>query len=182
MPKKIVMGSALLALAAATAIIAVSASGSDGWQAEDGRANLEKAFPSSAAVPVDRGVRTDGEVVAQARLTEADGTDWLLSATAREQICASSEQTTTCQPSEAVSAKGVFMAAVDCRTKEASVSGLVPEGVTSVTALGSQTTRAVPSAQGVVHMTIADSFEGLSLSNGATNPMSLDLGVICNRG
>lgn len=185
--KFIVICSVVAVAVAVTAIVAVTASGDRSastagptqWSAQDARAALHDTFPAAVDTASDDTDKRDGNVLAEARLTDSDGSQWVLAATDKETICASTEGTTTCQPADAVRTGGIFIASVDCAPTSVRVLGLVPAGVTSVSAQGPQTAQARATGRGVVRMTVAHSIDGLALSNGGANPLKLDLQSIC---
>ena len=128
MVKRLAVSASLAAVAAVVAIIAIvalgsshsnaSAAGVPQWSAADARATLHQIFPAVADTAPDPAFKTDGNIVAQARLTDANGSSWSVAATDKQTICASSEGTTTCQPVAAVRTGGIFFAAVNCDTRE----------------------------------------------------------------
>jgi hypothetical protein len=173
---------AVLALVIAGIAIAVaggSASGKDGWSAQDGRDAIHRAFPAAVDSAVDPAMHAYGAVLAQARINEPGGDTLVIAATNKEALCLSADGTTTCQPGDGVAKYGIFFAAIDCGSKTASLTGLVPNGVRTITAHGQQATVIRATGQGVVSASVRGSLQLLSLDNGAINPRALDLRTIC---
>ena len=89
--------------------------------------------------------------------------------------CYTYEDTTTCQPADAVAEYGIYIAMVSCDPASAEIRGIVPPDATRITAIDSDApASATAGPDGAVRLTVdGANLDGLQLDNGHTAPLKL---------
>lgn len=176
MQSKWKVGAVVLSLLGAVTPVAISVAGTDGQRGPTPSQKidaLKRAYPALADTAHGAPAPMGQVAAAAATLKQADGQTVTIAATDLGQFCLETGGTSTCADGEQASENGIYVAEVDCSVPAARVTGVLPKGVSRVTAVGTNS-GAFPSAQGVVVLDVPGaSFDGLALSSGKAHPLAL---------
>jgi hypothetical protein len=168
---------------AGTAAYVLPASSDPPMTTAEAIAAARAAFPPVAATvagspPVPATLPTrdeDASVVGLGSVTVAELTA-TLTLTDDAETCLTIDDASTCQPSEDTAQHGIYLARVTCSPAGTTVYGVVPDGVTEISALGAQepaTAEAGP--DGDVTLAFAgDELHGLELDNDQIAPLDFE--------
>lgn len=142
-------------------------------------ASMKNAYPSLQDAAPGAPAPMDQKATASSTLRTADGREVKLTATDSQQFCVEVNGASSCEPGASVAEHGKFLAEVDCAASVAKLTGVVPRGVTRVTARGTGVSSVVP-VNGVVTMEVPGvTFTGLLLDSGKVHPLALDGKSLC---
>lgn len=118
-------------------------------------------------------IQPDAKVVQRGTV----GRSATLALTDSHELCLNVDGTQTCQPQAAAIASGVFVAAMDCNANpvQATIYGVVPSGVSDVTATrkGNAVGHAVADANGYVKLKVSGDLTDAIQAGAASSPLQL---------